>query len=553
MGEVLGVVRASTKDHNFSDRGSSPYRDYPRESCIHRLFEQQVSKSPRSTAVVFPAPGQTQQLTYQELNQAADQLAVLLQCRGVKRGTPVVLFMERSHLLIIAILAILKAGGVYVPIDPSYPQERITWMREDSCSPLILTQSSQVERLPSRQADVICLDQNWRTLSEGNSVSQPASIEVQATDLAYINYTSGSTGKPKGVMIPHRGVIRLVFATEYTPLDGQQTFLQLAPISFDAATLEIWGALLHGGCCVLYPGNGLPEPQTLKTIIQTYGVTTLWLTAALFNTLITEAPECLQGVQELLTGGEALSVQHIRLAQKLLSETNLINGYGPTESTTFTCCYRIPRPLETELSSIPIGKAIANTEVYILDEQLQPVAEGGEGELFIGGDGLAQGYLNQPELTAERFIAHPFSSNSEAKLFKTGDLVRCRADGNIEFLGRRDHQVKIRGYRIELGEIENQLLQQESVKDAVVLCREDRPGQKILVAYLVAKPGNVLQIQTLKYFLRKTLPDYMVPNAILILDDIPLTPNGKVNRKALPKPVLATEQQNIVAASTEME
>jgi amino acid adenylation domain-containing protein len=525
--------------------------DYPRDKCIHQLFEEQVARSPNEIAVVLPeiGTGTSQHLTYQELNDRANCLALQLQQLGVQRGTLVVINMERAVELIVAIVGILKAGGVYVPVDSSYPAERIAWMLEDTQAPVILTQSHLVEELPSHSATVVCMDTGWGERSTLPTIQLPI---VSATDLAYINYTSGSTGRPKGVAIPHRAVTRLVFGTNFTPLDSTQTLLQLAPVSFDAATLEIWGALLHGGRCVLYPSNGIPDPQTLGAVIQQCGVTIMWLTAALFNTLISESPEALRGVKELLTGGEALSINHIRRAQQLLPDTQFINGYGPTESTTFTCCYRIPHSLDNDLTSIPLGKPIANTEVYILDAMMQPVPIGVPGELYVGGDGLAREYINRPDLTQEKFIPHPFSSDSTARLYKTGDQVRFLPDGNIEFIGRKDDQVKIRGYRIELGEIEAVLGQQAGVRDAVVTVCEDALANKRLVAYITAHTDEVPLPKQLKDALLERLPNYMVPDTIMVLDKIPLTPNGKVDRKALPMPIKGLPE-NFVAPSTPLE
>jgi amino acid adenylation domain-containing protein len=525
--------------------------EYPRDATIPQLFEAQVNKAPDTIAVVLPtlAGVINQQLTYRELNDRANALAARLQSLGVQRGKFVAICMERSIDLIVAVVGILKAGGVYVPIDPVYPTERIIWMLTDAQAPVILTQSALVEHLPPHSAQLICLDQLTTDLE---SIS-PKPCELSATDLAYVNYTSGSTGIPKGVAIPHRAVVRLVFGTDFTPLDSNNRILQLAPISFDAATFEIWGALLHGGCCVLYPGSGIPDPKIFASVIQQQGITTLWLTAALFNTLITAAPEALKGVKELLTGGEALSVNHIRQAQVLLPETQLINGYGPTENTTFTCCYRIPRPLGEQIISIPLGRAIANTEVYILDDRLQPVPIGVPGELYVGGDGLAREYINRPELTQEKFIAHPFNQEPTARLYKTGDRVRFLADGTIEFLGRKDYQVKIRGYRIELGEIEIALEQQPGIRNAVVMLREDTPGHPRLVAYLTLSSEERFSVSQLKTALRERLPDYLIPGEIVVIEHIPLTPNGKVDRKALPIPAKGGRPEQYIAPSSSLE
>jgi amino acid adenylation domain-containing protein len=556
-GQPLAAIPLLTaaERHQLLVEWNNTRADYPQDQCIHQIFEEQVARSPDAIAVVMPAIAQhpAENLTYQELNRRANQLACQLQQRGVGPDTFVALCMERSIEMIVAILGILKAGGVYVPLDPAYPQERLAWMLEDTKSPVLLTQSHLVDSLPNHQAQVLFLDADWGAEVQRDAV--PTACQMNASNLAYVNYTSGSTGRPKGVAIPHRGVMRLVLGSSYTQFDASRIFLQLAPISFDAATLEIWGALLHGGTCVLFPGNGIPDPRSLGTIIQQYRVTTLWLTAALFNTIITEAPEALVGVEELLTGGEALSIGHIRQALEWLPTTQLINGYGPTESTTFTCCYRIPRQLKADISSIPIGTPIANTQVYVLDSQLQPVPIGVAGELYIGGDGLAREYLNRPDLTQERFVPHPFNQEHTARLYKTGDHVRYLSDGTIEFIGRKDNQVKIRGYRIELGEIETVLGQHEAVRDAVVVVREDTPGNKHLVAYITPKGERQPNISQIKDFLRQRVSAYMVPATLMVLDQIPLTPNGKADRRALPIPASgrAGAEASFVAPSTVIE
>jgi amino acid adenylation domain-containing protein len=526
--------------------------EYPREQCIHQLFEQQVQKTPEAIAVVLPilATDSKQQLTYRDLNDRANALTVRLQTLGVGRGTFVAICMERTIELIVAIVGILKAGGVYVPIDPAYPAERIAWMLTDTQAPVIITQSHLADQLPPHNASIVCLDQNWGADSAVVTTLFP---ETTAADLAYVNYTSGSTGKPKGVAIPHQGVTRLVFGTNFTPLDGTQTLLQLAPISFDAATFEIWGALLHGGCCVLYPASGIPDSRLLKKILWEQQISTLFLTTALFNALVAEIPDALLPVREVLTGGEAISIPHIRKALTQLPETTVIHVYGPTESTTFACSYRIPRQIEASLTTLPIGKPIANTEFYVLDEKLQPVPIGVAGELYIGGDGLAREYLNRPDLTQERFISHPFSQISGARLYKTGDQVRYLPDGNVEFIGRQDNQVKMRGFRIELGEIEAVLRQHESVADVRVILREDTPGNKCLVAYLIAQENHPISIQSLKDFLRQRLAAFMVPAAMMVLDQLPLSPTGKVDRKALPIPARGGQPEHFVAPGTRLE
>jgi aspartate racemase len=348
-------------------------------------------------------------------------------------------------------------------------------------------------------------------------------------------YTSGSTGQPKGVVVPHRGVVRLVRGQDYFDANPAQRFLLLASTSFDATTFELWGPLLNGASCVVFPSQ-LESFEQLERVIRRHEVTCLWLTAGLFNQIINARPSVLQTVKHVLTGGEALSVPHVKKAMEQLPSLQLTNGYGPTESTTFACCYAI-RPGETfSRGSVPIGRPIANTTCYLLDAHLQPVPVGVAGELHLGGDGLALGYLNRPELTAEKFIPNPFSDQPGARLYKTGDLCRYRADGNIEFLGRLDQQLKLRGFRIELGEIEAALGRYPSVLNAAVMLREDVPGNQQLVAYVVMRPGSVPTAVELRASLGQELPDYMIPGAFVFMDHLPLTANGKVDRHSLPAP-----------------
>ncbi|CBN58601.1 MULTISPECIES: non-ribosomal peptide synthetase [Kamptonema] len=451
--------------------------NYPKDACIHQLFEEQVELAPDAIALVF----EDQQLTYQKLNQRANQLAHHLRNLGVGPEVLVGICVERSLEMIVGILGILKAGGAYVPLDPTYPKERLAFMLEDASVPVLLTQTRLVESLP-HQARVVCLDADWEVI-ERQSEENP-SPQVIHDNLAYVMYTSGSTGIPKGVSVIHQGVVRLVKDTNYVNLSAEEVFLQLAPISFDASTLEIWGSLLNGGRLVIMPPH-TPSLQELGEAIWGYQITTLWLTAGLFHIMVDEHLEDLKQVRQLLAGGDILSVPHVQKVIQELKGCQLINGYGPTENTTFTCCYRITEVNLIE-NSIPIGRSISNTQVYLLDTHLQLVPIGVPGELYIGGDGLARGYLNRPELTAERFILNPFSDKPSDRLYKTGDLARYLPDGNIEFLGRIDQQVKIRGFRIELGEIEAVLSQHPEVRESVVIKREDTSGNQRLVAYVVS-------------------------------------------------------------------
>jgi len=452
--------------------------DYPKDACIHELFEEQVELTPDAIALVF----EEQQLTYKELNQRANQLAHHLRNVGVGAEVLVGICLERSLEMVVGILGILKAGGAYVPLDPAYPQERLAFMLEDAQVPVILTQRQLVESLPKHQARIVCLDTDWEVMERQSE--ENLSPQVTPDNLAYVMYTSGSTGIPKGVSVIHQGVVRLVKDTNYVNLSAEEVFLQLAPISFDASTLEIWGSLLNGARLVIMPPH-TPSLQELGEAIRGYQITTLWLTAGLFHIMVDEQLEDLKQVRQLLAGGDVLSVPHVQKVRQELKGCQLINGYGPTENTTFTCCYRITEVNLIE-NSIPIGRSISNTQVYLVDTHLQLVPIGIPGELYIGGAGLARGYLNRPELTAERFILNPFSDEPSSRLYKTGDLARYLSDGNIEFLGRIDQQVKIRGFRIELGEIEAVLSQHPDVRESVVMKREDASGNQRLVAYIVS-------------------------------------------------------------------
>ncbi len=522
--------------------------DYPKDKCIHQLFEEQAARTPDAIALVF----ENQQLSYQALNAKANQLAHYLQTVGVKPDTLVAIFMERSFDMVIGLLAILKAGGAYVPLDSTYPRERLAFMLEDTKTQVLLTHFSLAGQLPIFSGLLVCLDTCWIDLIKESTANLPC--HTLSNNLAYIMYTSGSTGAPKGVEICHYNIARLLFNNPYARFDNKQNFLLAAPIAFDASTFELWGGLLHGSRCIIYPDR-VPTFNDLEKIIKEENVSILWLTASLFNAVIDEKPHLLGTVAQILTGGEALSTGHIQHALKLLPDSQIINGYGPTESTTFACCYPIPKTFASQAASIPIGRPIANTQIYLLDKHLQPVPIGVSGEIHIGGDGLARGYLNRPELTAEKFIADPFSDDSCSRLYKTGDLARYQPDGTIEFLGRIDHQVKLRGFRIELGEIEAVLETYPGINTAVATVREDLPGDKRLIAYLAHSQLEQSNIDALRLFLKEQLPDYMVPSAFVFLDELPLTPSGKLDRKALPAPdqTRSDFEQAYVAASSSIE
>jgi amino acid adenylation domain-containing protein len=511
--------------------------DYPRDKSIHEVFEQQALLTPSATAFIFGRA----ELSYDELNRRANRLARRLHQLGVARNVPVGIWMERSTEMIVALVATLKAGGAYVPLDPSYPAERLSFMIDDTETPIILTQSRLATHIPPKPDAVKLISLDTESFDDADDNNLPRSPGVE--DIAYMMYTSGSTGIPKAVAVPHRAVVRLVKNTNYASFAPDETFLQLAPISFDAATFEIWGPLLNGGKLVIMA----PAPPTLEDIgraIGEHGVTTLWLTSGLFNAMVDERLEDLRPLRQLLAGGDVLSVSHVGRALRCLKNTRLINGYGPTESTTFACCHTIDPNCSPD-RSIPIGRPIANTTVYILDPHLRPVPIGVTGELCIGGDGLALGYWRREELTAEKFVADPFSCEPGARLYKTGDLAHWRSNGTIEFLGRKDNQIKVHGFRVELGEIEATLKRQTGMLDSAVVVREPTPGDERLVAYVV----GATSAEKLLAELRKSLPDYMLPAAIVPLPALPRTANGKLDRNALPMPHFsATEPANRSAA-----
>ena len=502
---------------------------YPAASCVHELFEQQVKLRPEATALVF----KNERLSYGELNERANQLAHHLLALGVTTETRVGLCVERSLEMVVALLGILKAGAAYVPLDPEYPQPRLAFMLADAEVSVLLTQESLLSRLPESEQPVLCLDRDWPEIAK-QSRATPA-IKITPDNLAYLVYTSGSTGQPKGVAITHRAINRLVHGLPMLALDEDQVILQAAPLAFDASTFELWGALLRGGCSVLL-SEQIPTAANLRAVIASQGVTTMWLTSALFNAVLDADAQALGGVRQLVVGGEALSVAHVRRAKEQLAGAKLVNGYGPTEATTFACCHEVGEVGEAAVT-IPIGRPIGNTQAYVLDHRLELVPVGVSGELYLGGAGLARGYWQQAELTAERFIPHPFSSKPGERLYRTGDLVRHRNDGEIEFLGRMDQQVKIRGYRIELGEIESVLAQHPLVTECVVVaCTDAESADRRLIGYVVSQQGHATSLVELRAHLRERLPEYMVPSQFVMLEELPVTPNGKVDRQALAAP-----------------
>nr|AAF17280.1 NosC [Nostoc sp. GSV224] len=546
--------------------------DYPQDLCIYQLFEEQVQRTPDAVAVIF----ENQQLTYYQLNCRANQLANYLQSLGVSADVLVGICVERSIEMVVGLLGILKAGGAYVPLDPDYPQQRLSFILDDAALPVLLTQQSLLESLPEHTAQVVCLDSD-RQLIEQHSRENPLTGS-KPENLAYVIYTSGSTGQPKGVQVSHNCVVNFLASMSHCPgLTDSDTFCAVTTISFDIAALELYLPLIVGAKVVVVGREVASDGARLLLELQHSSTTVMQATPATWQMLVASGLSTQQLGMKLLCGGEALPPQ---LAHQLLETgAQVWNLYGPTETTIWSSICQL-RNESTQLEArsaiasgaalraiAPIGRPIANTQFYILDSHLQPVPVGVAGELHIGGLGLAKGYLNRPQLTQEKFISNPFKRSRGAeeqgsrgetfnsdRLYKTGDLARYLPDGNIEYLGRIDNQVKIRGFRIELGEIEAVLSQHEDVQASCVIARQDNPGDKRLVAYLVAHQDCKPAISELRQFLKAKLPEYMVPSAFVILESLPLTPNGKVDRRALPKPDLDTTiLEKYVAPRTPIE
>ncbi|MGZ8236803.1 MAG: non-ribosomal peptide synthetase, partial [Methylobacter sp.] len=501
---------------------------YPKHRFIHQLFEAQVEKTPDAVALMF----EEQALSYAELNAKANQLAHYLRSKGVGPDVPVGICVERSLEMVIGLMGILKAGGAYVPLDPGYPQDRLDFMLHDVNAPIVLTQETCREKIAAFTATVLCLDSEWDKVSKACDANPD--VPLKPENLAYCIYTSGSTGQPKGAGVPHQGILnRLQWMQQQYGLDQTDRILQKTPYSFDVSVWEFFWPLMTGAQLVVARPEQHKDSLALIDTINDRHVTTIHFVPSMLQVFIdTPGVENCTSLKRVICSGEALPADLVqRFLQKLPAE--LHNLYGPTEASvdvSYWAC--LPGSVET---TIPIGRPIANISLYILDKQLNAVLPGTPGELHIGGIGLGRGYLNRPELTAEKFIPNPYGP-AGSRLYKTGDLARYRPDGTIDYLGRNDFQVKIRGFRIELGEIENRLSAYAGVREAVVIAREDGHGDKRLVAYLTQDGGNELSIADLRADLAETLPDYMLPSAFVVLPMLPLTANGKLDRTALPKP-----------------
>ncbi|HET6977262.1 MAG TPA: amino acid adenylation domain-containing protein [Pyrinomonadaceae bacterium] len=539
-------------ERELLEQWNDTVRAYPEQS-LAQLFEEQVENAPQQVATVYEG----EELSYEELNRRANQLAHRLRSLGVGPEVLVGVLLERSVEMVVGLLGILKAGGGYLPLDRSYPLERLSYMLEDAQAPVLLTQEHLLDSVPAAYwGTVLTLDQEQESLAS-ESEENPDSEWLGGEQLCYVAYTSGSTGQPKGVAVPQRAVVRLVKGSNYAEFSAADSMLQLAPLSFDAATLEVWGSLLNGGRLVVMKA-GQPTLAELARVIEGQKVSMLWLTAGLFHQMVDEQLETLRGVRQVLAGGDVLSPGHVeRLLEADEGERWVINGYGPTENTTFSSCYRMQAGTELSGRSVSIGMPITNTQVYVLDEEMALVPVGVAGELYVGGAGLARGYLQQAELTAERFVPHPHSTEPGARLYRTGDVVRYRRGGELEFVGRRDEQVKVRGFRIELGEVEAALVSHAAVKEAVVIARADERGEKRLVAYVVREPEALALPAAGEWrkYLSAKLPDHMMPSFYVELAELPLNANGKVERRQLPAPetVRTDKPSGVVLAQTQIE
>jgi len=527
--------------------------DYPKNKTISELFKEQVKKTPDNIAVSY----MSYSLTYQELDKISDHFACYLESQGLKVGERVVISADQNVYLIVGLLAILKSSATYVPIDLGCLSQQIGFILDDIKPGIILTnnkyQTIIQNNMPSdsQQMKIILLEECLEIANKGKREKKAICHQpVTAVKIpAYIMYTSGTTGKPKGVIIGHKAIVRLVKNTHYIEIKSHDHIAQAANISFDAATLEIWGALLNGAHLVCAPKSILLDVMQFNKFLQQESITILWLTSVLFNQYASACVSMFKGLTYLLVGGDVLNPERIKTLFMCPQGTPryILNGYGPTENTTFSSVYLISKEASERLS-IPIGKPIANTTAYVLDQHLEPTLIGVAGELYVGGDGLADGYLHRPELTQKKFVINPFSTNRKSKLYKTGDMVCWLPDGNLEYLGRQDNQIKIRGFRIELEAVQSYLLQHDSINQCVVLRYESSSHTKFLVAYLIPKEGVNINIADIRNFMEQKLPFYMVPSFYILLEKFPLNVNGKIDIQLLPAPDLS--QRNLKTAYT---
>jgi amino acid adenylation domain-containing protein len=501
-------------------------------------FDAQAAATPDAAALICGP----ERLTYGELSRRANRLAGHLRSLDppVRPGDLVAICRDRDLDLIVALLAVLKAGGCYTLMDPEFPAARLDWMAREAGVRLIVTDRTTAPRFDGRPVHIL------EAAAVDRHPAEPPPVTVEPDDAACVMFTSGSTGAPKGLLTSHRAMYGTYVGQRYLDFGPHQVYLQISPVPWDAFALEVFGALLHGGACVLLPGHRV-DPEMIADLVPRHGVTTLQLSASLFNVMVDDYPEIFAGVPEVITAGEAASPAHCAALLRRHPHLRLLNGYGPAESMGLTTTHDI----EQVTVPVPIGRPVAGKDVYVLDDDLHPVAPGLPGELYVSGVGLAHGYVARPAATAERFLVNPYGDPG-ARMYRTGDLARYNEDGHLEFLGRTDSQVKVRGFRVDPHEIEAALVSLPEVSRAAVQLRADDPGEKKLVAYVVPTPGAHVDGSALRRRLAGILPEYLLPSALVPLDELPLTPNGKLDRAALPPPP-ATERTDVRAGRTGTE
>nr|HET6903405.1 amino acid adenylation domain-containing protein [Ktedonobacteraceae bacterium] len=519
--------------HQLLVQWNATATEYADPQCIHQLFETQVERTPDAHALAF----ENMHLTYRELNTKANQLAHFLQQMGVGPEVLVGLYMERSLEMMVALLGILKAGGAYVPLDPTFPTERLGFMLADAQVSVLVTQQSLVPGLPEHNAHIICMDTDWNDIARMSKAN--ASSEVKGENAVYVIYTSGSTGKPKGVTIEHRHLANyLNGVVQRLDIPAGSSFATVSSLATDLGNTAIFPCLCTGGCLHVISRERAIDHHALEDYFSSHAIDCLKITPSHLAALVASSQTGrILPRKRLIIGGEAFSWEWVNKLQTLAPDCTIFNHYGPTETTVGVLTYRVQKEQgELSYTTTPMGRPIGNTQVYLLDKYQHPVPIGVPGELYIGGASVTRGYLNRPELTAEKFITNPFTTECGGRMYRTGDRARYLPDGNIEFLGRVDDQVKIRGFRIELGEIQAMLSNHPAVLSALVVVREDAPGEKYLVAYIVPHEGQTITDAGLQDYLTKQVPAYMVPSAFVLLEALPLTPNGKIDKRALPVP-----------------
>ncbi|MGC5328108.1 non-ribosomal peptide synthetase, partial [Brevibacillus sp. SYSU BS000544] len=524
------------------DHFNDTKQDYPAIRTMKEIFEEEAAFAQENIAVVSNGV----ELGYRELNERANQLARVLRAKGITRDSIVAILCDKSVETIIAMVAVIKAGGAYLPIDEEYPEARIRYLLEDSGSRILIGKENQAKRLNLEETGVMFIDVAGR---EASQESKKNLSEInQPTDLAYVIYTSGTTGKPKGVCVEQKSLIKIVKNAGYIDIKEGDKLLQSGSLSFDASVQQIWLALLNGIPLHMEKKELMLDLERIEEYIHKHQITHIIFPTTLFNQICQERIETFQNIRYVIAGGDVISSKQVSRLVKKYKDITVVNGYGPTENTVISTAYMIAGEWDED-KSVPIGKPVSNSTAYIMDKHHKLLPVGVPGELCVGGDGVARGYLNRPELAEEKFVLNPYVPGE--RIYKTGDLARWLPDGNLEFLGRMDQQVKIRGYRIELGEIEKQLTKHPQVKEAVVIDRKDESGASYLCGYLVG--DGELSVAEVKEHLHRELPDYMVPAYLITLEKLPLTPNGKIDKKALPEPDVSQSEREIVAPRNDVE